>query len=84
MWKKLALTVLILALVCVSTIPSAEAGSEDLLKALALGGLLAALPPPPVFVSRVPDRHYYPPREEYAPGHREMTREWVPGTWERV
>jgi hypothetical protein len=84
MWKKLALMGLILALVCVFTIPSAEAGSKSLLKALALGGLLAAFPPPPVFVSPVPDRHYYRPRQEYVPGHWEMTRGWVPGTWERV
>ena len=78
------MTVLVLTLVCGFTIPPAEAGSKDLLKALALGGLLAALPPPPVFVSPVPDRHYYPPREEYVPGHWEVTREWVPEIWERV
>ena len=84
MWKKLVLTVLVLILVCGFTIPSAEAGSKDLLKALAFGSLLAALPPPPVFLSPVPDRHHYSPREEYVPGHWEMTREWIPGTWERV
>jgi hypothetical protein len=64
MWKKLALTVLILALVSAFTTPSAEAGSETLLKALALGGLLAALGPPPIFVSPVPQAYYLPPRHE--------------------
>jgi hypothetical protein len=84
MWKKLTLMILVLTLISVFTIPSVEAGSKSLLKALAFGGLLAALPPPPVFVSPAPARHYYPPRQEYVPGHWEMTREWVPGTWERV
>ncbi|HUL31903.1 MAG TPA: hypothetical protein VLZ03_15745, partial [Thermodesulfobacteriota bacterium] len=51
---------------------------------LALGGLLAALPPPPVVITPAPERHYYLPRQEYVPGHWEMTREWVPGTWKRV
>jgi hypothetical protein len=86
MWKKLALMLLVLALISVFTIPSAEAESRHrrVLKALVLGGLLAALPPPPVVIAPVPERHYRPPREEYVPGHWEMTREWVPGTWERV
>ncbi len=84
MWKKLALIVLILALVSALTIPSAEAASKNFWKGLAIGGLLAALPPPPIFVSPAPERHYYPPRQEYVPGHWEMTREWVPGSWERV
>ncbi len=83
MWKKLALIVLILALVSVVTVPSAEAGSKTLLKALAIGGLLAALGPPPIFISPAP-AYYPPPRQEYVPGHWEMTREWVPGTWERI
>ncbi len=76
--------VLILGLISVTTIPTAEAGSKTLLKALAIGGLLAALGPPPVFVSPAPQAYYPPPRQEYVPGHWEMTREWVPGTWERV
>ncbi len=84
MWKKLALMVLILGLISVTTIPSAEAGSKTLLKALALGGLLAAFPPPPVFISPAPQAYYPPPSQQYVPGHWEMTREWVPGTWERV
>ncbi len=76
--------VLVLGLISVTTIPPAEAGSKTLWKALALGGLLAALGPPPVFVSPAPQAYYAPPREEYVPGHWEITREWVPGTWERV
>jgi hypothetical protein len=87
MWKKLALMILVLALISVFTIPSAEAGSmhHRVLKALALGGLLAVLPPPPpVFVSRAPEPYYYPLPREYVPGRWEMTREWVPGTWERM
>ena len=85
MWKKLALMILVMALISVFTIPSAEAGSKRrILKALALGGLLAALPPPPVVFAPAPERHYYPPQQEYVPGHWEMSREWVPGGWERV
>jgi hypothetical protein len=81
----LVLMILVLAFISVFTIPPAEAGSGDrIFKALVLGGLLAALPPPPVFISPVPERHYYPPRQEYLPGHWEMTREWVAGPWERV
>ncbi len=85
MWKKIALMVLVLALISVFTIPPAEAGSTHrVLKALALGGLIAAfLHPPPVIAFRAPEP-YYPPRHEYVPGRWEMTREWVPGSWERV
>ncbi len=83
MWKKMALAILVLALVSAFTIPAAEAGSKDVLKALALGGLFAlAVLPPPIVVAPAPN--YYPPREEYLPGHWEMAREWVPGGWERV
>jgi hypothetical protein len=86
MWKKLALMVMVLALISVFTIPPAEAGSSHrVLKALVLGGLFAAfLPPPPVFVSRAPEPYYDPPPREYVPGRWETTHEWVPGTWERV
>lgn len=84
MWKKLALMILILALISVFTVPTAEAGSKSLLKALALGGLLAVFPPPPVFVSPAPQSYYPPPRPEYVPGHWETTREWIPATWERI
>jgi hypothetical protein len=84
MWKKLALMIFVLALISVFTIPSAEAGSKNILKALVLGGLIAALPPPPVVIAPAPEHHYRPPRQEYVSGHWEMTREWVPGAWERV
>ena len=85
MWNKLTLTILVLALITVFTIPTAEAGSKDVLKALALGGLFAiAALPPPVVIAPAPEHHYYPPRQEYVPGHWEMTREWVPRGWERV
>jgi len=85
MWKKLAWMTLVLAFFSVFTIPSAEAGSKSILKALGLGGLIAAFPPPPpVLIAPAPERHYRPPRQEYVPGHWEMTREWVPGAWERV
>ncbi len=84
MWKKLALVILVLALISVFTIPSAEAGTKDIWKALVLGGLFAALVPPPVVIAPEPEQHYLPPRQEYVPGHWEITREWVPGTGERV
>ena len=85
MWKKLTWLLLVLALTSVFAAPSVEAGSRKrVLKALAFGGLFALLPPPPVFISPVPQRHYPPPRHEYVPGHWEMTHEWVPGSWERV
>lgn len=86
MWKKLALMVLVLALIPVFTILPAEAGSTyRVLNALALGGLVAAfLPPPPVITFRAPKPYYYPLQQEYVPGHWETTREWVPGSWERV
>lgn len=85
MWKKLTLMILVLAFISVFTIASAEAESNAhrVLKALALGGLLAALPPP-VLVSPAPNPHYYRPPQEYVLGHWEMTREWIPGAWERV
>jgi hypothetical protein len=84
MWKKMALMVLSLALISAFTIPPAEARSTHrVLEALALGSLIAAfLPPPPVIAFRAPES-YYPPRQEYIPGHWEITREWVPGSWER-
>jgi hypothetical protein len=85
MWKKMALTVLVLALISVFIISPAEAGVRNRLKYLTVLGLL---PPPPI---PVPVGVYSPPVEpngsapqEYAPGHWEMIREWVPGTWERV
>jgi hypothetical protein len=85
MWKKLALMVFVLVLISAFTIPPAAAGSKDrIFKALALGGLFAALLPPPGMIAPAPEPHYYPPQQQYVPGHWEMTREWVPGRWERV
>ena len=99
MWKKLALMILVLALISAFTIPPAEAGSRArhrwqgagiALGAVALGGLilhgLHALPPPPpqVVYSPPPEPYYSPPPREYVPGHWETTREWVPGTWQRT
>ena len=84
MWKKLALMILVLALISAFTIPSAEAGSKDIWKALAIGGLFAALIPPPVVIAPALEHPYPPPRQEYVPGHWEMTREWIPGARERV
>jgi hypothetical protein len=77
MWKKLALIILILAFISGFTVPSAEAGVKHRLKYLVALGLL---PPPPVFAPI----GVYPQPREYGSGHWEMTREWVPGAWERV
>jgi hypothetical protein len=76
--------IMVLVLISVFTIPSAEAGSKKIFKALAFGGLFIGLPPPPVIVAPAPQSYHYPPRQEYVPGHWETTREWVPGAWERV
>jgi len=85
MWKKLALMVMVLALISGFTVPSAEAGFKKKLKYLAALGLL---PPPPIpipaGVYSPPAEPYFSPPREYVPGHWEMTREWVPGAWERV
>lgn len=43
--------------------------------------------PPQVVYYPPPEPRYYPPPPpppEYVPGHWEITREWAPGTWERV
>ncbi len=42
--------------------------------------------PPQVVYYPPPEPRYCPPPPppEYVPGHWEMTREWVPGGWERV
>jgi len=97
MWKKLASMILILTLVSLFTFTPAEAGSKQrhmwagagiALGAVALGGLIAYTihahtpppPPPPQVVYYPPP----PPPPEYVPGHWETTREWAPGTCERV
>lgn len=100
MWKKLASVILVLTLISLLEVASAEAGSKQrhmwrgagiALGAVALGGLMAhhiyAHTPPPsprVVYYSPPEPYYCPPRAEYVPGHWETTREWVPGTWERV
>jgi hypothetical protein len=98
MWKKLLSMILVLTLVSLFTITSAEAGSKQrnrwegigiALGAMALGGLIAHqirtyTPPPPAGYYPPPEPRWGPPQPEYIPGHWEMTREWVPGTWERV
>ena len=93
MWKKLASMILILALVSLFTFTSAQAGDKQrhmwygagiALGAVTLGALAYKLhththPPQVVYYPPPP-----PPPPEYVPGHWETTREWVPGTWERV
>ena len=95
MWKKLATIILVLALLSLFTITPAQAGDKQrhmwqgagiALGAFALFGLLVhqhMAPPPPPHVLYPPPPPP-PPHPEYFPGHWEMTREWVPGTWERV
>ena len=98
MVKKLISMTLVLTLVSLFAITSAEAESKTrhgwpgagiALGAILLGGLVAHqiathVPPPPVVYSPPPEPRWYPPEPEYVPGHWEFTREWVPGTWERV
>jgi len=48
-------------------------------KSLGFSGIAYKFPGP-----SVPEPRWYPPEPEYVPGHWEFTREWVPGTWERV
>ena len=67
-------------------------GAGIALGPVALLGLLTrphmAPPPPPLVVYSPPPQPYSPPPAspppDYAPGHWETTREWVPGAWERV
>jgi len=96
MWKKLATMILALALISFLTTNSAEAGAKQrymwkgagiALGAVALGlmahHLYTHTLPPQVVRYPPPEPRYYPP-PEYVPGHWEVVREWVPGTWERV
>jgi hypothetical protein len=93
MVKKIISLALVLTLVSLFAVASADAGSKArhrwqgaaiALGALAIGGLVAhqiyanTLPPPQ------PDPYYYRPQTEYVPGHWEKVHEWVPGRWERV
>ena len=98
MGKKLMSMILVVALISLFAIHSAEAGSKTrhrwqgagiALGALVLGGLAvhqmathARLPQ--VIFPPPPGPGYFPPRLEWVPGHWEVTREWVPGHWERV
>ena len=98
MVKKIISIALVLTLVSLFAVASADAGSKTrhrlqgaaiALGALALGGIVAhqihAYPPPQVvYYPPQPEPYYYRPQTEYIPGHWEMVREWVPGTWERV
>ena len=90
MWKKLGITILILALVSLFTITSAEAGSKTrnrwqgaaiALGALALGGIVAhqiyANTPPPV-------AYYPPPPPQPEPYYYRQQPEYISGHWEMV
>jgi hypothetical protein len=100
MGKKLLSMILVVTLISLFAITSAEAGSKTrnrwqgagiALGALLLGGLVvhqiaphANTQPPQVVYSPPPEPRWCPPEPEYVPGHWEMTREWAPGTWERI
>jgi hypothetical protein len=98
MWKKIVSIILAIAFVSLFTLSSAEAGSKQrnmwkgagiALGAVALGTMAYQLfthAHPPQVAYPPPEPRYYPPPPppEYVPGQWEMTREWVPGTWERV
>ncbi|NWF92123.1 MAG: hypothetical protein HXY46_04365 [Syntrophaceae bacterium] len=100
MWKKLISVALVFTLVSLFAAASAEAGAKQrnmwkgagiALGAVALGAMAHKLyththpaPPPQVVYYPPPEPHYCPPPPEYVPGHWEIIREWVPGTWERV
>jgi hypothetical protein len=98
MKKKLIVSVLVLTLVSLFAIAPAEAGSKIrqswqgagiALGALLLGGLVVhhmatQASPPQVVYAPPPELRYHRPEPEWVPEHWEMTREWVPGTWERV
>jgi heme A synthase len=98
MGKKLWSMILVLTLISLFAITSAEAGSKTRYRwqgagiavgALLLGGLVAHhiaahARQPEVIYAPPPEPRYYPPEPDWAPGHWEITREWVPGQWERV
>ena len=89
--KKTLSLILVVSLICLFAITSAEAGSklrprwpgpEIAIGALLFGGLVAHHM---AAHARQPEVVYAPPPQvEWVPEHWEMTREWVPGTWERV
>jgi hypothetical protein len=97
MGKKLLSIILVVTLISLFAITSAEAGSKShhgwqgvgiAIGALMLGGLvvhhIAAHAGPPQVIYAPPEPRYRPPEPEWVPGHWEVTREWVPGQWERV
>jgi hypothetical protein len=98
MKKKTLSMILVLTLISLFAITSAEAGSklmprfpgaEIAIGALVLGGLVAHhmaahARQPEVVYAPPPESRHYPPEREWEPGHWEGTREWVPGTRERV
>ncbi len=76
--------VLVLVLISVFTIPPVEAGVKKRLKYLIALGLFPPPLPSVTVYSPAPNPYDYPPRQEYVPSHWETTREWVPGSWERI
>ena len=97
MWKKLISMILIIGFISLFTLTSAKAGSKQRYMFYGAGiGLVAAAlglmahrvytqPPQVVYYPPPEPRYFSPlPPPEYVSGHWEITREWVPGTWERV
>jgi hypothetical protein len=98
MWKKLITMSLIIAFIALFTLDSAHAGSKQrymwygagiALGATALGLMahqLSTYPHSPQTVYYPQPEPWYspPPPPEFVPGHWEITREWVPGSWKRV
>jgi len=96
MRKKIISIILAVAFISLFTLNTAQAGSKQhhmwngagiALGAFALGAIVHQMfTPPPQAIYSPPESRYYPPPPptEYIPGHWETTREWIPGTWERV
>jgi len=98
MKRKTLSMILVVTLLFLFSITSAEArskvrprfpGVEIAIGALVLGGLVAHhmaahARQPEVVYAPPPEPRYYPPEREWQAGHWEITREWVPGSWERV
>jgi hypothetical protein len=93
MLKKIISIILAVAFVSLFTLNTAQAGPKQhdawngvgiALGAFALGAIVNQLAHSPQVAYPPPEPRYSPPPPEYIPGHWETTREWVPGTWERV
>jgi hypothetical protein len=93
MWKKIISIILAVAFVSLFTLTTAQAGPKQhymwngagiALGAFALGAIVNQLTHSPQVAYPPPEPRYSPPPPEYIPGHWETTREWVPGTRERV